>query len=127
VSERGKELPEENCATHAANEARDLMGPYGFRRIFQLCSPKEGHQERGTGIGLKRVLAVGLIVVFLCSVSVASAAGSLLPFDHEWTAAEVRARIAAGARVNARDDDGWTPLMIAALSNSCPETVEVLM
>lgn len=99
-------MPEENCTTYAANETRDLTGPYGFGRIFQLRSPAEGHQERGMGIGLKRVLAVALIVVFLCSVSVASAAGSLLPFDHEWTAAEVRARIAAGARVNARDDDG---------------------
>jgi len=126
MSERGKELPEENCTTYAANEARDLMGPYGFGRIFQLRSPAEGYQERGMGIGLKRVLAVGLIVVFLCSVSVASAAGSLLPFDHEWTAAEVRARIAAGARVNARDDDGWTPLMFAA-EHSDVEAVTALL
>lgn len=126
MSERGKELPEENCTTYAANETRDLTGPYGFGRIFQLRSPAEGHQERGMGIGLKRVLAVALIVVFLCSVSVASAAGSLLPFDHEWTAAEVRARIAAGARVNARDDDGWTPLMFAA-EHSDVEAVTALL
>jgi ankyrin repeat protein len=107
-------LPEENCTTHAANEDRDLVGPYGFGRIFQLRSQEEGHQERGTGIGLKRVLAVGLIVVFLCSVSVASAAGSLLHFDHEWTEAEVRARIAAGADLNRTDESGWTALMMAA-------------
>ena len=61
---------------------QDLTGPW-VRPHLQLRSPAEGH-KKGMGIGLKRALAVALIVVFLCSVSVASAAGSLLPFDHEW-------------------------------------------
>ncbi|HOB41730.1 MAG TPA: ankyrin repeat domain-containing protein, partial [Bacillota bacterium] len=74
---------------------------------------------------MKRVLTAGLVASLLCLAFAASAAASLLPFDPEWTAAEVGYLVAAGAEVNARDENGWTPLMFAAAWADI-ETVSVL-
>jgi hypothetical protein len=79
----------------------------------------------GMGTVLKRVLTAGLVASLLCLAFAASAAASLLPFDPEWTAAEVGYLVAAGAEVNARDENGWTPLMFAAAWADI-ETVSVL-
>ena len=40
---------------------------------------------------------------------------------------EVRQLIQDGADVNAKDEDGWTPLMLAAAHNSNPEVLKVLI
>ena len=39
----------------------------------------------------------------------------------------VQLLIEKGAEVNARDTDGWTPLMLAAMNSSTPEIVQLLL
>jgi ankyrin repeat protein len=56
--------------------------------------------------------------------SVAKGRPSLLPFNPKWTATEIRALIAAGADVNARDrNDNLTPLMVAVGCADRPEAI----
>ncbi|HHY08383.1 MAG TPA: hypothetical protein GX530_07680, partial [Corynebacteriales bacterium] len=56
-------------------------------------------------ITLKQVLTLSLAIIVLISIpGLAVAKPSLLPFNPEWTASEVRDLIAAGADVNAKDD-----------------------
>ena len=43
------------------------------------------------------------------------------------TAADIRAAIKAGADVNARDEYGWTALMVAAQNNTNPDVVKALL
>lgn len=43
------------------------------------------------------------------------------------TALQISAAIKAGASVNDRDRDGWTPLMVAALYNDNPEVTIALL
>ena len=40
---------------------------------------------------------------------------------------EIKALISAGAKVNAKDEDGLTPLHFAALNNSNPDVVKALI
>jgi ankyrin repeat protein len=48
-------------------------------------------------------------------------------FDPNLTPEGVRAALDAGADLEARDEDGWTPLMSAAMWNSNPEVLQVLL
>jgi ankyrin repeat protein len=71
------------------------------------------------------MLGIVLLAVFSCVI--AEAAPSLLPFDPQWTASEVRDLIAAGADVNERTEAGCTPLLVAAASSNDPEVVKALI
>ncbi|MGA1203859.1 MAG: ankyrin repeat domain-containing protein, partial [Planctomycetota bacterium] len=39
----------------------------------------------------------------------------------------VRSLVEAGAAIDARDNDGWTPLMLAAANSTTPEIVQLLL
>ena len=66
-----------------------------------------------------------LLAAFLLLLSSLSWAQDL--FDPNLTPEGVRAALAAGADVEARDNRGSTPLLFAALANSNPEVVQVLL
>ena len=48
-------------------------------------------------------------------------------FDRNLTPEGVLAALDAGAEVDARDADSWTPLMVAAVANDNPEVLQVLL
>lgn len=58
--------------------------------------------------------------------STASTAASLLPFDFSWTAVDVKARLAAGADANAKDEDG-VPVLVWAGAVNNSEIVQTLV
>jgi ankyrin repeat protein len=91
-----------------------------------------------------------ILVITLLSCLSVEAAPSLLPFNPQWTATQVRNLIAAGADVNARTgkgstpvvkpgmlpkaarellakEGGLTPLMLAAALSTDPEVIQVLI
>ena len=66
-----------------------------------------------------------LLAAFLLLLSSLTWAQDL--FDRNLTPAGVRAALDAGADVEARNEDGSTPLMFAAMENSNPEVLQVLL
>ena len=76
---------------------------------------------------MKRIWVIALAIPVLCAWSVAGAKASLLPFDPEWTADQVRSLIIAGADVNEEDDNGWTPLMAAAMFSPRLDVIKLLI
>src|SRR5680860_598175 len=66
-------------------------------------------------------------VLLLVSVTAALSQSSLFVVARDGTPADVRAALAAGANLEAHDEIGWTPLMIAAGSNDNPEVVQALL
>ena len=77
---------------------------------------------------MRKILSVILIISFIL-------AGSVLAFGQKnffelvktGTLEEVNNAIKAGANVNARDEDGKTPLMYAARDNQNPDVIKVLL
>jgi len=76
---------------------------------------------------VKRVLVTSLILAVLFASCAGAAKVSLLPFNPQWTAADVAALIKTGADVNAEDDDGIRPVMFAILLGSSLETIRALI
>ena len=66
-----------------------------------------------------------LLAAFLLLLSSLTWAQDL--FDPNLTPEGVRAALDAGADLEARHKDGWTPLLYAARHNSNPEVVQVLL
>jgi len=77
---------------------------------------------------MKKILSVIFIIFFILAGSV-SAFGQKNFFElvKTGTLEEVNNAIKAGADVNARDKNGWTPLMYAAWKNQNPEVIKVLL
>ena len=76
---------------------------------------------------MKRVLILVVAVLAVFSCVITEAAPSLLPFDPQWTASEVRDLVAAGADVNERREKGLTPLMVAAIDAKNSDVINVLV
>ena len=75
---------------------------------------------------LKRIIVLIMMAISLFSYSANAAVPSLLPYDSSWTVSQLRGFINAGADVNARDEGGRTPLMVAAF-NANPEVIKTLI
>ena len=76
-------------------------------------------------------LVVCLLIVFCLAISISEAktmnSGEFIKLCKNGTPADINAAIKAGADVNARDEDGWTALMVAAWKNSNPEVITALL
>jgi ankyrin repeat protein len=75
---------------------------------------------------LKRIIVLIMMAISLFSYSANAAVPSLPPYDSSWTVSQLRGFINAGADVNARDEGGRTPLMVAAF-NANPEVIKTLI
>lgn len=73
------------------------------------------------------VMVLGLGASPIVSLSAESNAVSLVPFETDWSAEEVEARIYAGADVNEVDDKGMTPLLRAAQSGASAKVIARLI
>ena len=77
------------------------------------------------GLSLSTIRALCVLTCLLLPVLTWSE--SFLDLVRESDAATVQAAIDAGADLEARDEDGWTPLMYAAGSNESAAVVQQLM
>lgn len=77
---------------------------------------------------LKIILPI-LVLVFLAFIPLAVFADELnfLDLVKTGTPEQIKKIIASGADVNARDEDGGTPLMYAVVWNKNPEVIKVLI
>ncbi len=69
------------------------------------------------------LLAAFLLLTYTSCLSIQD----LSLFDPNLTPEGVRAALDAEADLEARDEDGWAPLMFAALANENPEVVLALL
>ncbi|HXL01820.1 MAG TPA: ankyrin repeat domain-containing protein [Candidatus Atribacteria bacterium] len=77
---------------------------------------------------MKKTLIVGLIAcIILIGSSLALRQEDFTELVKTGSLEEVKKAIEAGANVNARDENGMTPLMHAAGANQNPEVIKVLL
>jgi ankyrin repeat protein len=109
-----------------SEETRNI-GAHGERQKIK--------NPRGSVYAMKKYL-YAVLVLFLVFIATnpASAASWYSMSDEEFidlckngSPAEVQSAIEDGADVNARDNNGWTPLMFAAWNNSNADVVETLI
>jgi uncharacterized protein len=74
-----------------------------------------------------RIRNVSLIaLVVLCGSLLRAQKAGFLDLVQNGSPADVQAAIAKGADVNAKDDNGATPLLLAAQTNGNPDVIKVL-
>lgn len=74
---------------------------------------------------MKKVVFIVFLILLSCQLALFSA--DILTIVKKGTVAEVQQAINAGADVNVRDEEGWTPLMLAAWYNTNPDVLSVLI
>ena len=67
------------------------------------------------------------IFLLLGLTSLSLSGQSLFSIVITGTPKEIQSALVNGADINARDEDGWTPLMLAALASENPEVITVLL